>query len=101
MTTSIEIMDANWSGETLLLSVNLTDGDRCTALTVRASREWDCDGYVCTLKCERVLGVEIGDVDQVLANHFVGAELEAQVLAHAGELSAYALESFARWDEVA
>lgn len=96
--TTIEIMDANWSGDALLLSINLTDGDRCTALTVRASREWDCDGYVCTLKCERVLGVEIGDVDQVLANNFVGAELERQVLDHDEELEDYARDLWWRAD---
>ncbi len=104
--TTIEIMDASWScsflrGEALVLSVNLTEGDRTTALTVRATREWDYDEYTVKLACERVLGVEIDDVEQVLANHFVGVELEAQVLSHAGELSAYVLESFARWDEVA
>jgi hypothetical protein len=55
--TAIEIMDANWSGDDVLLTCQLTDGERCTDLTVRASFEWDRvdRAYDVTLHCERIL----------------------------------------------
>jgi hypothetical protein len=98
--TSIEIMDANWSGDDVLLTCQLTECERCTDLTVRASFEWDRvdRAYDVTLHCERILGIWISDEPQVLANNFVGAELERTVLAHDAEMTAHALRMRERED---
>jgi hypothetical protein len=97
---SIEIMDANWSGDDVLLTCQLTDGERCTDLTVRASTSWDRvdRAYDVTLHCERILGIRISDEPQVLANNFVGAELELTVLAHDAALTSHALRMRERAD---